>query len=116
MALHSLHLMIGQRRAAAGDDLLHSGSVDADHVHVAFHQYRAIRVVDAVLRAMQVVQNVTLAIDRRFRRVQIFCLLVGIERTASESDNLASLAMDGEYQTMPEAIVEAAIVAFGHEA
>ena len=89
VALQHPHLGIGQRRPATGDHLGNARGVDADRVHVAFHQNGAVPFADPLLGAMEVVQDVALLVHRSLGRVEILRIVLRFERTAAEPDCFA---------------------------
>ena len=108
VALERAHLGVGERRAAAGHHVVDARRIDADHVHVAFHQHRVVGLAHRILGAMQIVQHVALAIERRFGRVQILGLFAGSQRAAAEADHFAGFVVDREHQPAAKAIEESA--------
>ena len=106
-----LHLLRRQRRSATRHHLAHARRVDADRIHVPFHQYRPIRLPDAFLGPVQVVEHGALLIYRRFRGIQILGFVRRIERAPAEADHLPRFAVDRKHQPVAETVVEAAVFA-----
>ena len=54
---------------------------------------------------VEIVEHGTLAEERRFRRVQVFCRRIGIEGAAAEGDDAAARVADREHDAVAEAVV-----------
>ncbi len=67
MALDGLHLVGGESRAATGHHVLYSSYIDADHVHVTFHQNRRFALAHDLLGAMKIVKYLALLVDLGLR-------------------------------------------------
>ena len=100
-------LRLGKAGAAAGHYVADPGASDRDRVHVAFDENGKIGTAQRLFGAVEVVEDVALRIDRCFRRVEVFRLVVA-ERAATESNDFSGFVGDGERDTAAEAIEEAA--------
>ncbi len=117
MALESADLSVGERRTAASDDVPNASGVDAEHVHVTFHQDGVIGFANGILRSMQVVKDVTFPIERCLGRVEVLRLITGAKGTSAEADHFAGFVVNREHQPSAKPVEEsAAILTFHHQA
>src|SRR5262249_38748328 len=65
---------------------------------------------------MQPVKGSTLHVNRRLRRIQVFGLLIGVDRASSEGDHRTGLSANRNHQAIPESIDDAPVVALDDEA
>ena len=101
-------LRFGEGGTTGGDDVGDAGEVNGDAVHLAFDEDGAAVVADGLAGFIEIEEDETLRIERRFGGVQIFGsgFVAGFERAGGEGDNAAALVGDGEHDALAEARVE----------
>ena len=108
-AREEFYLWLGESGAATGDDVADAGAGDGDGVHVAFDKDGEIGAAEGVFCAIEVIKHVALGIDRSFRGVEIFGLVVA-ESTATEGDDFSGFVGDRKSDAAAETVEEAASV------
>ena len=87
-------MRLGEAGAAAGDDVGDSGAGDGDRVHVAFDEDREIALAESFFRAIEMVEDGALCVDRRFGRIHVLRRVV-THGASAESDYLAGFIAIG---------------------
>ena len=108
-ALHELDLPFGDRRAHGCGHVPDAELVAADHVHVAFDDDQLVLVARRVARSVEAVHGAALVEERCLGCVQVFRLLLRLQRARAEPDQPPAHVTDGEHQPIPEAVVQASI-------
>ena len=104
-----LRLRLGQTRAATGDYIADSGAGYGDGVHVAFDENREIALAQRFFGAVEMVENATFGINRRFGRVHVLRHVIA-HGAAAEGDHFAGFIRDGEHDAAAKTIVEAVAI------
>ena len=100
-----LDLRLGKAGAAARDHVRDARARHRDRVHVSFDENRDIALPDRFFRAVEVIEEVALRIDRRLGRIHVFRHVVA-HRATAECDHFAGIVRDREHDAAAEAIVE----------
>ncbi len=104
--LHGPDLFHRKRRAARCNHLRHARLRRPDHIHVSLDENDPVELHRRIFGAVKVIQNVRLPVDFRFRRIEIFRLVLRIERAPAEGNHLTRFILDRKHQPVAEAIVE----------
>ena len=116
MPPHDANLLGRQRGAAGRDDIADAGPPDSNDIHVPFDEHRQIALPHRRPGPVEVVEHRVLPVDRRFGRIQVLGLPVGLEAAAAERDQLAGIGVDREHDAVPETVVRRAVFALGDQA
>src|SRR5437868_2978843 len=108
-ALDDVQVLLGERRSARRDGVLHASLVQPDGVEVALDEERHALTADGVARLVQGEENAAFRVQRRVGRVQVLRLALPFEEPTAERNGAARLA-DGNDDAAAEAIVEALLL------
>ncbi len=109
-APQQLDLAFGQRGAERRDRRADPGANQRDHIHIAFRHHDAALFARRRPCRRHVVEHLALVEERRIRRVEIFGLLVGLQRPRAESDGPAAPVGDREHYPSAETVVGGAAI------
>ncbi len=82
-----------------------AGARQGDHVHIAFGDDDTALVMRRLAGSRDVEQHPALVKQRRFRRIEIFRLLLLAERPAAKGDDLAARIGDRKHQPVAEPVI-----------
>jgi len=97
-------MLRGKSCTARRNDCLESRLIDLREIEVALDEHGKLPASDGVLTEIQPVQGAALRIDRRFRRVEVLRLLVGVDGATAERDRGARIPADWNHQSVAEPI------------
>ena len=109
-------MLRGQRSTAGRDHRLNTGLIHLREVEVSLDQHREPSLPDGSLAEIQAVQGAALDVNRRFRRVQVFRLLVGVHCSSAECDHRAGLPANRNHEPVPESIHDGSVVTLNDQA
>src|SRR5215831_11680285 len=111
-----MRLLRRQRGTAGGDRRRRVTLKELREIEVAFDQYRESDFPNLRLRQTQAIERSPFRINRRFRRIEVFRRLIGIDRATAEGNDRTGLAADGDHQSVPKAVDDLAALALHDQA
>src|SRR5205823_5005338 len=112
-------MFLAEGRPASGDDVVDACLREPDHVGVALNHEGFARTRDRRPRAMEVVEDLLLAIDGCFRGVEVLRLfaraLVARQHPRAETDVATLEILDGERDPAAEPVAHASVLDPGGE-
>jgi hypothetical protein len=117
-AAEEADLHLGEGGAGGGDDVLNSGHVDGDAVHLAFDEESEAEGANVGLGFVEVEEDLALAVKGGLGGVEVLgdvsaFFVLGVEGAGGEGDGLALFVGDGEGDAFAEAGIELAMGSVG---
>ena len=111
-----LRLLWRERGPARRHYPLRASLIHLSEVEIALNQDRDPSLTHRVLGEVQPVERPPLRIDRRFRRVQVLGLLIGINGASAEGDDRSGIPADRNHQPVPEPVDGRPVLALRQQA
>ena len=107
------YLLFGQRRTAAGNDILNTRLVERNDIHLPFDQVTAVFALDSLLGKEHTVQLARLRINDRVGRIDVLArVLFLLEYASRERHGLAGDSMNREDDSVAKTVVQSAVLRF----
>ena len=103
------YLVFGEGSAAGGHNILDASLHHRHHIAVTLHDVAFLFLLNGFLGKVDAIKVVPFLIDNRFGRILVFCRLVLLQPSSSESHHLTRNGVNGENGTPVVSVVVAVV-------